>query len=110
MQIQISWLLKKPTDLELHCLQRQDISGFSRTRVKHLSVSHSCSREGTDKITWIHRLKNYFHLVQPASVAQLDVHQTGGQEVVDSIPTGSVNPLMWILIMKYSPQSFSPLC
>ena len=24
----------KPTDLYLHCLQRQDISGFSRTRVK----------------------------------------------------------------------------
>ena len=23
-----------PTDLDLHCLQRQDISGFSRTRVK----------------------------------------------------------------------------
>ena len=33
MQIQISWLLKKPTDLDLHCLQRQDISGFNRTRV-----------------------------------------------------------------------------
>ena len=32
MQIQISWL-QKPTDLDLHCLQRQDISGFSRTRV-----------------------------------------------------------------------------
>ena len=29
-----SWLLQKPTDLDLHCLQRQDISGFSRTRVK----------------------------------------------------------------------------
>ena len=27
MQIQISWLLQKPTDLDLHCLQRQDISG-----------------------------------------------------------------------------------
>ena len=26
MQIQISWLLKKPTDLFLHCLQRQDMS------------------------------------------------------------------------------------
>ena len=26
--------LKKPTDLDLHCLQRQGISGFSRTRVK----------------------------------------------------------------------------
>ena len=37
MQIQISWLLqKKPTDLDLHCLQRQGISGLSRTRVKAL--------------------------------------------------------------------------
>ena len=34
MQIQISWLLQKPTDLDLHCLKRQGISGFSRTRVK----------------------------------------------------------------------------
>ena len=34
MQIQISWLLQKPTDLDLHCLQRQARSGFSRTRVK----------------------------------------------------------------------------
>ena len=34
MQIQISWLLQKPTDLDLYCLQRQGISGFSRTGVK----------------------------------------------------------------------------
>ena len=34
VQIQISWLLQKPTDLDLHCLQRHGISGFSRTRVK----------------------------------------------------------------------------
>ena len=34
MQIQISWLLEKPTDLDLHYLQRQGISRFSRTRVK----------------------------------------------------------------------------
>ena len=39
MQIQISWLLQKPTDLDLHCLQRQDIFGFSRTRVKSLEIS-----------------------------------------------------------------------
>ena len=26
-------LAQKPTDLDLHCLQRQDISGFSRTKV-----------------------------------------------------------------------------
>ena len=33
VQIRISWLLQKPTDLVLHCLQSQGISGFSRTRV-----------------------------------------------------------------------------
>ena len=33
VQIQISWLLKKPTDLDVHCLQRQRVMGFSRTRV-----------------------------------------------------------------------------
>ena len=33
VQIQMSWL-QKPTDLDLHCLQGQDISRFSRTRVK----------------------------------------------------------------------------
>ena len=27
-------LLQKPTYLDLHCLQRQGISGFNRTRVK----------------------------------------------------------------------------
>ena len=26
--------VKKPTDLDLHCLQRHGISGFSRTRIK----------------------------------------------------------------------------
>ena len=36
MQIQICWLLQKPTDLDLHCLQRQGISRFSRTRVNTL--------------------------------------------------------------------------
>ena len=30
VQIQISGHLKKPTDLDLHCLKRQGISGFSR--------------------------------------------------------------------------------
>ena len=29
-----SWLPQKPTDLDLHCLQRQGIFRFSRTRVK----------------------------------------------------------------------------
>ena len=58
MQIQISWLLKKPTDLDLHCLQRQGISGFSRTRVK---------------LT-----------MEPVLMAQLDAHPNGDQEVAGS--------------------------
>ena len=33
VQFQISWLLQKPADLDLHCLQRQGTSGFRRTRV-----------------------------------------------------------------------------
>ena len=45
MQIQISWLLQKPTDLDLHCLQRQDISGFSRTRVNLLQLSKFSTQE-----------------------------------------------------------------
>ena len=32
VQNQISWLPMKPTDLDLHCLQRHGISGFSRTQ------------------------------------------------------------------------------
>ena len=48
MQIQITWLLKKPTDLDLHCLQRQGLYGFSRTKVKingfakWFSVGYAC--------------------------------------------------------------------
>ena len=34
VQIQIHWLLKTTTDLDPRCLQKQDISGFSRTKVK----------------------------------------------------------------------------
>ena len=36
VKIQISWLLQKPTDLDLHCLQKEGTSGFSRTRVNNL--------------------------------------------------------------------------
>ena len=38
VQIQIRWLLQKPADLDLHCLQRQGISGFCRKRVKLLNI------------------------------------------------------------------------
>ena len=42
MQIQISWLLQKPTDLDLHCLQRHSITRFSTSRVNQVcSVCHS---------------------------------------------------------------------
>ena len=31
---------EKPNDLDLHCLQRQDIPGFSRTRVKIIDATY----------------------------------------------------------------------
>ena len=39
VQIQINWILQKPTDLDLHCLQRQGISGFSRTSRKYIILT-----------------------------------------------------------------------
>ena len=39
VQIKIRWLLQKPTDLDLHCLQKQGLSGLSRTRDKNFSIS-----------------------------------------------------------------------
>ena len=49
MQIQISWLLKKLTDLDLHCLQRQGISGSAGQGLinKIQAVIHVYSRHST---------------------------------------------------------------
>ena len=51
VQIQISWLLQKPSDLDLHCLQRQGISGFSRTRVNRLA--NSVDPDEMSRLTWL---------------------------------------------------------
>ena len=45
--------------------------------------------------------------VKPPSMAQSDVHPTGDQEVMGSIPTSSGNILLLRLIMKYFLRSFS---
>ena len=53
VQIQISWLLQKPTDLDLHCLQRQGISGFSRTRANiSIDVFISMGWISYIKVSW----------------------------------------------------------
>ena len=46
----------------------------------------------------------------PASVAQLDVHPTGDQEVAGFGPRQVSNILLWRLIMKYFLWSLSPFC
>ena len=56
VQIQISWLLKKPTDLDLHCLQKQGISRFSRTR---LNWAVSCEKVSSS---------NFLHIPKVSSV------------------------------------------
>ena len=40
VQIQICWLLQKPTDLDLPCLQEQGISRFCRTRAEFSETSN----------------------------------------------------------------------
>ena len=51
-----------------------------------------------------------FKIGMPALVAQLDVRPNGDQEVAGSIPAEVGNILLWRLIMKYFPWSFSPFC
>ena len=63
MQFQISWLLKKPTDLDLHCLQRQDISGFSRTRVKKIFNIKNLKAPYSSKILDIIIQEQFYKLV-----------------------------------------------
>ena len=36
VQIQISWLLQKPTDLDLHCLLRQGMSCLAREGLRKI--------------------------------------------------------------------------
>ena len=48
-----------------------------------------------------------FQFMTKVSVAQLDAHLTGDQEVAGLIPTGP-NIVSWRLIMKYFLRSFSP--
>ena len=36
---------QKPTDLDLHCMQRQGISGFSRTRVNITGTDFRVGKE-----------------------------------------------------------------
>ena len=60
VQIQITWLLQKPTDQTLHCLQRQGITGFSRTRVNKIFASTMqfslTEQMGQDNLVYIHKL------------------------------------------------------
>ena len=54
VQIQIRWLLQKPTDLDLHCLQRQDIPGFSRTESWGWQISWVTSFTIFARGDWMH--------------------------------------------------------
>ena len=62
MQIQISWLLQKPTDLYLHCLQSQGISRFSRTRVDghYYKTLHNSQNDYLPQpLLWLVGLRDY---------------------------------------------------
>ena len=73
MQSQISWLLQKPTDLDLHCLQRQCISGFSRTRVKFACKETLCQQKFLTSV-YINNLYPFY--LRYAITCSLLVYQT----------------------------------
>ena len=66
-------IYEKPTDLDLHCLQRQDISGFSRTRINQehanadarLTILDLCvlayrwAKQLTGTLDWSYRAGQY---------------------------------------------------
>ena len=56
VQIQISWLLQKPADLDLHCLQRQGTSGVQQDKGKLNTILVLKLREhsvNVSKIFWM---------------------------------------------------------
>ena len=61
VQIQISWLLQKQTDLDLHCLQRQGVFGISMTKVNSLifffSLTIDPDKWGILKIPFVKKKK-----------------------------------------------------
>ena len=75
MQIQISWLLQKPADLDLHCLQRHDIPMLRTRKVKTIArMTCYKVRSNTHFIFIFIVTYTYFRL--PASVGQLDARPT----------------------------------
>ena len=52
---------QKPTDLDLHCLQRQGTSGFSMTRVKYGSSIRSNIFQNWKGISFIIPLKGNYN-------------------------------------------------
>ena len=49
--------MKKPTDLDLHCLQRQDISGFSRVKQELDGLLHHLDNKNKKKTLNIYGYK-----------------------------------------------------
>ena len=112
MQIKISWLLQKPTDLDLHCLQRQGISRFSRTRDNYFAprayfIGTHWDHLGEAAPINIHKIR-IGTVIKPALVPQSYASQTGDREVAGSAPARFGNILLFRWIMKYFLHSFSP--
>ena len=87
VQTQISW--QKPTDLDLHCLQRLGMSGFSRTRVNKTKLQH-----GTQLLTkslLLHR----FHLTFNILLSK--------QTVPILIRRCVLRPLIWVCTLCQCP-------
>ena len=104
MQIQISWLLQKTTDLDLHFLQRQSVSRFSRTRVKSSETEDKKLRSKSDTSFFMaqpsynsnmdHDIRKYLHCIS--------VSQDSGQLHISAVWSG---PSLFFLNHKHCRQN-----
>ena len=75
MQIQISWLLQKPTDLDLHCLLRQGMSCSGREGLRVI-LYHllEIGKEMTERINPSPAEPGYVLPLQTVQITDLDLH------------------------------------
>ena len=80
MQIQISWLLQKPTNLDLHCLLRQSMSCSAREGLRIVRISKKAA-----KIKWA----EVKHFLQDVMYAQQWIRSACTSTQTDQSPVSA---------------------
>ena len=105
MQVQISWLLKKPTDLDLHCLQRQDISRINRTRVNVIVIQQSfelCKTVTVSKNSSLNMIKRslYYLNVLSKQIAFQQMSPPSKKGTLGHVQTAKAQFKLWCSLIR----------